>query len=106
MSENTWSTTEQKIAECAFKKAYERETAALIQYIYERIEEIKEIDSVWNLHDYLSAKRHQIDGKYDFRYPILIFIFSDLMKEGWLLPEDLDGLDQDKISKITVLSRI
>jgi hypothetical protein len=28
------------------------------------------------------------------------------MKEGWLLPEDLEGLDQDKISKITVLSRI
>ncbi len=106
MSENTWSTTEQKIAETAFEKAYKRETTALIQYIFEKVQEIKDIELVWNLHDYLSAKRHQIDGKYDFRYPVLIFVFSDLMKEGWLFPEDLDGLDPDKISKITVLSRM
>lgn len=106
MSENIWSTTEKEIAETAFQKAYERETSALIQHIFDRIQEVKEIESVWNLHDYLSAKRHQIDGKYDFRYPVLIFVFSDLMKEGWLFPEDLDGLDQDKISKITVLSRM
>ena len=106
MSENNWSTTEQKIAETAFKKAYERETTALIQHIIQTVQEIKDIELVWNLHDYLSAKRHQIDGKYDFRFPLLIFIFSDLMKEGWLFPEDLEGLDPDKVSKITVLSRM
>lgn len=106
MSENTWSNVEKSIAEQAFKKAYERETTGLIQYINQQASEIRDIDSVWKLNDYLNAKRHQIDGKYDYRYAALIFVFSDLMKEGWLLPEDLDGLDQDKISKIKALSRM
>ncbi|MEB3311216.1 MAG: hypothetical protein VKJ02_13390 [Snowella sp.] len=106
VSENTWSISEKSIAEQAFKKAYDRETQGLVQYINQHAPEIQDIDSVWKLNDYLNAKRHQIDGKYDYRYSALIFVFSDLMKEGWLLPEDLEGLDQDKISKIKALSRM
>lgn len=117
MSENTWSAIEKQVAQEAFKKAYERETNDLIHQLSEKIKEIENIDAVWDIHDYLSAKRHQIDGKYYLNirkgldpeskgneYSTLIFVFAELVKEKWLLREDLEGLDPDKIAKISALS--
>jgi hypothetical protein len=37
-------------------------------------------------------------------YSALVFLFADLLKEKWLLREDLSGLSPDKISKISALS--
>ncbi|GFE67614.1 hypothetical protein [Chroococcus sp. FPU101] len=106
VSELIWSETEKEIAHQAFNRAYERELMTLIEYVQVQSHAIKKIDDVWNLHDFLSARRHQIDGKYDFRYSVLLFVFADLLKEGWLHQEDLEGLEKDKLAKITALSRI
>jgi hypothetical protein len=106
VSEVIWSETEKQIADKAFKKAYECEVSSLIRMIREKSSEIHEIDELWQLHDFLSAKRHQIDGKYDYRYPELIFVFAQLVQEGWLKSEDLDGLKADKLSKILALARV
>ncbi len=116
-TEIIWSETEQKIAHEAFLKAYQRETTSLIHQIRVLASEIVELDHVWNLHDFLSARRHQIDGKYDYlnparqgrdldQYSALIFVFSQLVKEGWLHLDDLEGLDQDKLAKIAALTRM
>jgi hypothetical protein len=61
---------------------------------------------MWHLHDFLSARRHEVDGKYDYRYSMLIFIFARLVKEGWLHLNELEGLDKSKIAKIAALSRM
>lgn len=106
MSEITWSETEKEIANQAFKAAYGRETMSLIEFIQKQSSRIQHIDDAWQLHDLLSAKRHQIDGKYDYRYPVLLFVFAELLKEGWLHLEDLEGLEKDKLAKITALSRM
>lgn len=106
VSEMNWSETEKTIAHEAFTKAYERETLTLIQHIRERSLEIVQLDDVWRLHDFLSARRHQIDGKYDYRYPVLLFVFADLLKEGWLSLGDLEGLEKDKLAKIAALARM
>jgi hypothetical protein len=106
VSENTWSSSEQLIAKQAFEQAYHRETTALIQEVKARAISLSEIEDVWNLHDFLSARRHQIDGKYDYNYSVLIFIFSQLLKEGWLLLDDLQGLEKDKLSKINALAKM
>ncbi len=117
MTSNTWSDIEKQIAQTAFQKAYQRETQGLMVQLSEQIQNATDINCVWKLHDYLSAKRHQIDGRYypivhsqfqekvqDQDYAGLIFIFAELFKEQWLSLEDLEGLAPDKIAKIKAIA--
>jgi hypothetical protein len=106
VSKSEWSTMEEKIAQEAFKIAYEREIEALIGEVRDRSSSIAQINDLWNLHDFLSARRHDIDGKYDYQESALIFVFARLLKEGWLKIDELDGLSADKRTKIAALSRM
>jgi Photoprotection regulator fluorescence recovery protein len=106
VNEIIWSEAEQKVAEAAFQKAYERETNTLIQEIRESASAITELDQIWRLHDFLSARRHEIDGKYDFSYSVLLFVFATFIKQGWLKQADLEGLEKDKLAKIASLARM
>ena len=101
-----WSQTEKQIARQAFDKAYDREIRALIKEVQQQASQITELENLWLLHDFLSARRHEIDGKYDYRYSSLIFVFALLIKEGWLLKEALEGLNTDKRAKVAALSRM
>lgn len=83
----------------------ERELAAVLASVRERVERITEPYEMWALHDYLSAKRREIDNKYDFRYSQLIWVFGRLLREGWLREDDLQGLDEQKIASILTWSR-
>jgi len=105
-SELQWTAQEQSIAKAAFSKAYKREIEALVQVVREQASSLSNTDDVWRLHDFLSARRHELDGKYDERESALIFVFADLVKEGWLSLDDLQGLDNSKLSKISALTRM
>jgi Photoprotection regulator fluorescence recovery protein len=106
VTDTEWSHVEQNIAQAAFDKAYDREISALIKEINEKASVISQIEDIWGLHDYLSARRHDIDGKYDYRYSVLVFVFARLVKEGWLLIDELEGLEASKIKKVAALSRM
>jgi hypothetical protein len=106
VSEIVWSQTEEKIAKEAFRRAYEREINALIQEVREQAGALTELQDMWQLHDFLSARRHDIDGKYDYRYSVLIFVFARLVKEGWLHLHELEGLEKDKLTKVAALARM
>jgi TPP-dependent pyruvate/acetoin dehydrogenase alpha subunit len=106
VSETEWSTAEKQIAHDAFEKAYQRETSTLIEVVRQRASGISELDDMWQLHDFLSARRHELDGKYDYRDSVLIFVFAGLVKEGWLSLDDLHGLKADKLAKISALTRM
>jgi hypothetical protein len=106
VSDSNWSKTEKQIAQTAFEKAYEREIQALILEVQESAGAIAEISDVWKLHDFLSARRHDIDGKYDYRYSMLIFVFARLIQEGWLHLHELEGLAPDKLTKVKALTRM
>ena len=106
VTETEWSQTEKKIARQAFDKAYEREIRTLIKEVQQQAAQIASLDNLWVLHDFLSARRHEIDGKYDYRYSSLVFVFALLIKEGWLQVDELEGLNPDKRSKIVALSRM
>jgi hypothetical protein len=106
VSEINWSESEKKAADEAFKKAYEREINSLIEEVRQKASEIAEIDEVWRLHDFLSSRRHEIDGKYDYRYSVLIFVFARLLKEEWLSLDELKALEREKLAKITALARM
>lgn len=101
-----WSTKEKQIADAALKKAYKRETEVLIANIRENAASVTQLEDVWQLHDFLSAKRHEIDGKYDDREDFLMFTLSKLIKTGLLDKSDLQGLAADKQAKITVLTHM
>ena len=105
-SEVEWTDIEKKIARTAFDQAYEREIEALLKQIQKQANTLVDLGEIWRLHDFLSAKRHEIEGKYDYQYSVLLFVFAGLVKEGWLHLNELQGLDQDKLSKIAVLSRM
>ena len=106
MSENKWSETEEKIAKQALHIAYERETSALIEKIRDRASSITRLEDLWYLHDLLSTKRHEIDGKYVYNYPTIVFDFALLVKEGWLYLDELKGLKPEMLAKISALTRM
>jgi hypothetical protein len=95
-----WSKTEKSVARGAFNNAYRRECEAITKRLSDMIRDIASPEDIWHLHDFLSEKRVEIDEKYDYRYSVLIFVFARLMKEGWLKESDLDGLHEEKVSKI------
>ncbi|MGB3509377.1 MAG: hypothetical protein WBA93_09065 [Microcoleaceae cyanobacterium] len=101
-----WSETEKKIANIALEKAKEREINALIEVVRQQSSEISKLDDLWHLHDFLSARRYDIDGKYDSRNSTVIFALAGLVKEGWLHLDELDGLDRGKITKVSAMTRI
>jgi hypothetical protein len=101
-----WSKAEKQVAQAAFDKAHEREIQQLIKEVREQASTIAELEDVWRLNDALNARRHEIDGKYDYRYSVLIFVFAQLLREGWLQLNELEGLEADKLSKISALTRM
>jgi len=106
MSDVEWSSVEKTVAQAAFEKALEREIDALVNEVRARASTITKLDDVWQLNDFLSARRHEIDGKYSYRYSVLIFVFAQLVKEGWLHLHELEGLEADKRTKIKALTRM
>lgn len=106
VSEAEWTDSEKKIARSAFDNAYEREIEALLKQVQEQASTVADLDNLWQLHDFLSAKRYEVEGKYDFQYSVLLFVFAGLIKDGWLHLDELEGLDKDKLSKVIVLSRM
>jgi Photoprotection regulator fluorescence recovery protein len=104
--ETEWSEVEKQVAQAAFKQAYNRETQSLVEEIRKQAGAIAAIEDIWSLHDFLSAKRHEIDGKYDDSYSAFIFVFARLVKEKWLSLDELSGLEADKRAKVAALSRM
>ena len=100
------SEIEEKIVKQAFQTAYQRETSALISIVRDRAGSITELEDLWNLHDLLSTKRYELDGKYVFDSATIVFDYAQLIKEGWLSLEDLDGLKPEILSKISALTRM
>lgn len=105
MSVSVWSEVEQAVARRAFDAAYARSLQALIGAVRRQAEQLESVDSIWRLHDFLSIQRHQIEGRFDFRLEGLLFVFASLVKEGLLDLEELEGLDDEKLGKVSAMAR-
>ena len=106
MTEKKWSETEEIISKQALQTAYRREIAALIDHVRDRAASLSKLEDLWYLHDLLSTKRYEIDGKYTYNSSTVVFDFAQLVKEGWLDLEDLKGLKPAMLSKISALARM
>ncbi|MGB5632472.1 MAG: hypothetical protein WBM44_14155 [Waterburya sp.] len=100
------SGAEETISKQALQVAYERETSALIANVRDRASSITELEDLWYLHDLLSTKRYEIDGKYVYDSSTIVFDFAKLVQQGWLSLEDLKGLKPEMRSKISALARM
>lgn len=104
MNDEKWSKKEKTIARAAFDKAYEKECNQIIANLKQKARKLSVPEDLWELHEYLSEIRKEIDQKYDYRYSVLIMVFAHLVKQQWLKIDDLDGLSVEKIDMIRSLA--
>ncbi|MFN7677321.1 MAG: hypothetical protein ACK5QW_01840, partial [Cyanobacteriota bacterium] len=62
------------------------------------------VDGLWQLHDFLSTQRHDMEGRFDFRLEGILFVFASFVKDGLLSVDELNGLETEKIAKIKAMS--
>ncbi len=91
-----WSKTEKNIAREAYDRAYRREMEDIRQEVQTRVSILNEPANVWQLHDYLTGRRREVNRKYDYRYSVLPRVFAELIYDGYLKLEELDGLRDEK----------
>jgi hypothetical protein len=106
MTEDKWSQKEKSISRVAFEKAYKKECNSVIEAVKKKVSTLSEPKGIWELEEYLSAKRKKMDSKYDYRYSVLIYVFGRLVGEGWIRLEDLEGLEKEKLQKIQFLAGV
>ncbi len=100
-----WSPAEKAVAHRAFDLALGRELEAVIREAKDRAAKIEEASELWELEDWLTQRRRQIDSKFDFRYSVLPLVFATLIRDGNLSEDDLRGLAQDKLDPILHIAR-
>ena len=106
MPDVKWSQKEKSISRAAFDKAYKNECNNIIETVKNRARNLSEPKEIWGLEDYLYEKRKEIDNKYDYRYSVLIHVFGQLVRDGWITMKDLEGLEEEKIQRIQLIASL
>jgi hypothetical protein len=100
MRDLKWSQAEKAIARRAFDLALQREFDAVTREVKRRAANIEERSALWELEDYLTKTRNEINRKYDYRYSVLPMVFGVLIRGGRISEEDLRGVGEDKLDYI------
>jgi hypothetical protein len=61
---------------------------------------IREPSGLWELEQYLTQRRQEIDRMYDYRYSVLPLVLAKLLSSGRLVEDELHGLGEDKLACI------
>jgi hypothetical protein len=96
-----WSKPEKTVARRAFRAAHDRECRAIADNVRKMAAEINDSTGLWQLSEFLTKKRSEMEEKYDYRYSILLSVFARLTFEGWARREDLAGLSEEKLQEIS-----
>ena len=104
MSTADWTQDELAIARAAFEAGKQRSIEVLIQTLEENVGGLSTPESIWQLHDYLSTERYQYEGRADFDTSNILFTLADMIKQQLISADNLNGLDQNKLSKVKAMS--
>lgn len=104
MNDVKWSQAEKKLARRVFEAALDRELAAVMAEFKQRAARASGPQEMWDVEDYLSAARREIDSKYDYRYSQLSLVFGRLLREGRIDEDELNGLSEDKLAHIRLIA--
>ncbi|MEB3259939.1 MAG: hypothetical protein VKP63_04840 [Cyanobacteriota bacterium] len=99
-----WTPQEQAVAREAFQRAQGRAVSALINKVKGHASGVASVEALWQLHDFLSTQRHDMEGRFDFRLEGILFVFASFVKDGLLGVEELEGLEPEKLAKIRAMS--
>jgi hypothetical protein len=100
MRDLNWSREEKAVARKAFDRALQRELEAVVIEAKNRAAKIQQPSHLWDLERYLTDRRTEIDRKYEYKYSVLILVFGNLIQQGMLSEQELQGLSQDKLDAI------
>ena len=95
-----WSESEKRLSRRVYEAALEAELAEVMAEFKSRATAVRMPEEMWALEGYLAQRRREIDGKYDYRYSQLLFVFGRLVREGRVKLEQLEGFSEDKLSYI------
>ena len=99
-TEMEWTRSETKIARTVFDSALKRELEEVVQQAKEMAGRIKQPSELWDLEDYLTRRRKEINSKYDSRGSRLAHVLGKLLYEGRLEEKQLRGLSQHRVDAI------
>ena len=95
-----WTAAEKKVARKAFENALERHLSAITVEAKRMMANVADPSDLWQVEAYLTESRKTVDRMYQFRYSVLLRVFSNLMQDEWLKEADLVGLQPEKIADI------
>ena len=95
-----WSRSEKAIARKAFDAALKRELHEVMQETKKMASQVNEPDDLWDLEQFLTERRKDINRKYDPRGSRLKDVLGRLLFENRLAENDLRGLREEKIKSI------
>ena len=95
-----WSHAEKVIARQAFDLALRNELQTTIREAKDRAAKISDPAELWELEDWLSERRQDINRRYDYRYSVLPIVFAHLIRDGRLSEDALKGLRPEKLELI------
>ena len=105
-NELNWSKSERLIARRAFDAALGREFHEIMQQARQKANQIKAPADLWELERYLTARRKEIDAKYEFRFSRLTRTFGRLLWEGRVSEDQLRRLGEDKLNVIRSCAKV
>jgi hypothetical protein len=100
MGDLKWSPAEKVIARKTFNLALGRELQSVILEARSKAAKIQDASGLWELEQYLTQRRNEIDRMYDYRYSVLPLVLANLLSRGRLVEDELHGLRQDKLDCI------
>lgn len=104
LHEMKWSPLEKSIARKVFDRALQRELDAITQEVKQKANRIEAPSGLWELEEYLTESRKEINRKYDYRYSVLPMVFGQLVREGRVTIDELRGLSEDKLAYIRLVA--
>jgi hypothetical protein len=76
-----------------------------MQEVNEIAGQIKQPSDLWDLQEYLTQRRKEINHKYTYRHSHLTQVFGRLLYETRVSEEELRGFSEDKLKTIRSFSR-
>jgi lysozyme family protein len=104
LHELKWSPREKAVARKVFEEALQRALDVITQEVKQRASGIKVPAELWELEEYLSKSRKEINRKYDYRFSVLPIVFGQLVREGRISIDELRELGDDKVGYIRRLA--
>lgn len=96
----SWSNREKQVCRAVFERASIAEAAELLAGFKARIAVIDDLADLWAIQAEIRESERDFQRKYDFRYSQMIYVFGRLVKEGRVGLEELEGLNEEKLSLI------